>query len=160
MLCVAKILKPQGLKGEVKCELFTDVLAVFVKSKKVFIDNKSFTISHASERQGFLYISFDEVLDRNQAEKLRGKEIKIDQREIDEITGGKLLVADLIGMKLYDEENQFVGEVVDYESFSSTPFLTILQDNHDYQMPFIEEIFIVKGKTVCVKREAFDRYKI
>ena len=78
---------------------------------------------------------------------------------IDSFTGGALLIDDLIGMNLYDEEGEFVGQVVDYESYSSTGFLTILQDNHDYQMPFIDEIFKVKGKNVTVVREAFDRYK-
>ena len=58
-----------------------------------------------------------------------------------------------------DEFENDKWQVVDYESYSSTGFLTILQDNHDYQMPFIDEIFKVKGKNVIVVREAFDRYK-
>lgn len=159
MLSVATILKPQGLKGELKCELLTDVLAVFIKTKTIFIDGKEYKILKASERQGYLYITLDGINDRIIAEKFRGKKLEQPKELIDSFTGGKLLVDDLLGMKLYDEEGEFVGEVVDYEQFSATPFLTILQDNHDYQMPLIDEIFIIRGKNVTVIREAFDRYK-
>lgn len=159
MLSVATILKPQGLKGELKCELLTDVLAVFVKSKTIFIDGREYNIIKASVRQGYLYIMLEGINDRIIAEKFRNKQLKQPKALIDSYTGGVLLIDDLIGLKLYDEEGEFVGEVVDYEKFSATPFLTILQDNHDYQMPFIDEIFIVQGKNVTVKREAFDRYK-
>ena len=159
MLNVATILKPQGLKGELKCELLTDVLAVFIKSKTIFIDGKEFKIIKAVERQGYLYITIDGISDRIIAEKYRGKKLQQPKELLDSYTGGQLLVDDLLGMKLYDEEGEFVGEVVDYEQFSATPFLTILQDNHDYQMPFIDEIFVVRGKNVTVVREAFDRYK-
>ncbi len=159
MLSVAKVLKPQGLKGELKCELLTDVLAVFSKADTIFIDGKEINILRANVRQGFLYITLEGITDRLIAEKYRNKELKQPKSLIDQLSGGKLLIDDLIGMNLYDENGEFVGQVVDYDSFSSTGFVTVLQDNHDYQMPFISEIFIVKGKSVTVIREAFNRYK-
>lgn len=159
MLDVAEILKPQGLKGELKCKFLTDVLAVFHNSRSVFIEGKAFKIVKSSVRQDFLYLTLEGVQDRIMAEKLRNKVLQIPNEEMDKLTGGKLLICELIGQKLYDENGEFVGEVVDYDSFSSTGFVTVLQDNHDYQMPFIEEIFVVKGKQVFVNRDAFERYK-
>ena len=159
MLSVATILKPQGLKGELKCRLLTDVLAVFLKSRSIFLDGREVKILKSRVHQDFLYITLEGVTDRIMAEKLRNKDLQLPKEAIDQASGGKILVDDLIGMNLYDENGEFVGQVVDYDSFSSTGFLTILQDNHDYQMPFIDEIFIVRGKTVTVVREAFDRYK-
>jgi len=159
MLSVATILKPQGLKGELKCELLTDVLAVFSKAKSIFVDGKELKIIKANVRQGFLYITLEGITDRIIAEKYRNKDLKQPKELIDQFTGGQLLVDDLIGMNLYDENGEFVGQIVDYDIFSSTGFVTILQDNHDYQMPLIDEIFIIEGKTVTVKREVFNRYK-
>lgn len=160
MLSVATILKPQGLKGELKCKLLTDVLAVFIKGKKVFIDGKVFVVERYSVRQGFLYITLDGVSDRLLAEKLRNKDICVPKDEINEASGGKLLVDDLIGLNLYDESDEFVGQIIDYDEFGSTGFVTILCDDHEYDMPFITEIFDINGKNVKVKREAFERYKI
>ena len=160
MLSVATILKPQGLKGELKCKLLTDVLAVFIKGKKVFIDGKEFFVERYSVRQGFFYITLDGVNDRLLAEKLRNKDICVPKDEINEASGGKLLVDDLIGLNLYDENNEFVGQIIDYDEFCSTGFVTIICDGHEYDMPFITEIFDINGKNVKVKREAFERYKI
>ena len=69
MLSVATILKPQGLKGELKCELLTDVLAVFSKAKSIFVDGKELKIIKANVRQGFLYITLEGITDRIIAEK-------------------------------------------------------------------------------------------
>lgn len=159
MLSVARILKPQGLKGELKCELLTDVLAVFSKADTIFVDGRQVKILRANVRQGFLYITLEGITDRLIAEKYRNKELKQPKSLIDNLSGGVLLVDDLIGMNLYDEKGEFVGQIVDYDNFSSTGFVTVLQDNHDYQMPLISEIFIIQGKNVTVKREAFNRYK-
>ena len=62
MLSVATILKPQGLKGELKCELLTDVLAVFSKAKSIFVDGRELKILKANVRQGFLYITLEGIM--------------------------------------------------------------------------------------------------
>lgn len=160
MLSVATILKPQGLKGEFKCKLLTDVLAVFVKGNRVFIDQNEFIVERYAVRQDFLYIKFVGIEDRICAEKFRNKDICLPKEEIDKLSGGKLLVDDLIGLNLYDENGEFVGQIIDYDAFSKTGFVTIISDGHEYDMPFINEIFDIKGKCVKVKRDAFERYKI
>ena len=160
MLSVATILKPQGLKGELKCKLLTDVLAVFVKGNIVFIDGKEFKVEKYSVRQGFLYITFYGIDDRLKAETFRNKDICVPKEVINSASGGKLLIDDLIGLNLYDENGEFVGQIIDYDEFSKTGFVTVLSDGHEYDMPFINEIFDINGKSIKVKRDAFERYKI
>ena len=61
MIEIAKILKPQGIKGEVKASPSTNVLAVFKYVKNVFIGDKEFEIESLSIRRGFLYIKFSYI---------------------------------------------------------------------------------------------------
>lgn len=160
MLSVATILKPQGLKGELKCKLLTDVLAVF-NNDKIFIDEKEFKVEKHAVRQGFLYITLSGIRDRLEAEKYRNKDLMLPKQIIESYAHGQLLIDDLIGLNLYDENGEFVGQILDYDCYSTTGFVTILCDHHEYDMPFIDEIFVIgENKKVTVIRDAFERYKV
>ncbi|MDD4111224.1 MAG: 16S rRNA processing protein RimM, partial [Clostridia bacterium] len=73
MIKIGVIAKPQGIKGEVK--LFPDDKAErYLELKSVFIDNLEMKINSIFARDGFLYVKFNDIDDRNAAELLRGKE--------------------------------------------------------------------------------------
>ena len=61
MIEIAKILKPQGIKGEVKAQAYTNVEKVFDVMTECLVGDKKMHIKHISFRQGFLYIKFEEI---------------------------------------------------------------------------------------------------
>ena len=67
-LIIAKISKPQGIRGEVKCQVLTDVLAVFCgEVKDFYVGNKLMQAEKVAYRQGSLYIKFSGIDTRNDA---------------------------------------------------------------------------------------------
>ena len=75
-ILVAKISKPQGIKGELKCQVFTDVLAVFNgEIRDFYVSGKPMRAESVKVRQGALYIKFEGINSRNDAENFRNKEI-------------------------------------------------------------------------------------
>ena len=73
MLQIAKVLKPQGIKGEIKVELFTSDLN-FVKQQKTFeIDGCVYNVKSIRIQQKYAYIQTNEILTRNDAELFRNK---------------------------------------------------------------------------------------
>lgn len=160
-LLVAKISKPQGIKGELKCQLLTDVLAVF--NGEVLDFDVSGKIMHAekvSVRQGALYIKFQGVDTRNDAELFRNKDIFLSKDIIQKFLDNEVLVDDLIGAVLYDEKGDLVGQIVDYENYGASDILTILENGHQYQVPFILSIFNIGEKSITVNRKAYNENKI
>lgn len=160
-LIVAKISKPQGIHGEVKCQVLTDVLAVFCgQVKDFYVDGKQISAEKVSFRQGSAYIKFEGVDTRNDAEKLRNKEITLDKEIIENFMEDEVLVDDLIGLNICDEEGFPVGQIVDYENYGATDILTILENGHEYEVPFIKEIFKQEGKKVYIIRKTYNENKI
>ena len=156
---VAKILKPQGIKGEVKAQPLTNVLAVFKGLENAFVGGKECEIEHISCRQGFLYIKFDNVKTRNDAETLRNKTIALDKQLLEEfIEEDEILVDDLIGKVLYDENGQLVGQIVDVENYGATYNFIIEGDARTYQTPFVDGVF--DKKTFTVNRHKFDEVSV
>ena len=120
-LLVAKISKPQGIKGELKCQLLTDVLAVFNGEVLDFdVSGKTMHAEKVSVRQGALYIKFQGVDTRNDAELFRNKDIFLSKDIIQKFLDNEVLVDDLIGAVLYDEKGDLVGQIVDYENYGAS----------------------------------------
>jgi len=160
-LLIAKISKPQGIHGEVKCHVLTDILAVFDgKIKDFYVNEKLMHAEKVCYRQGAVYIKFSGINSRNEAEVLRNLDIKLEKEILNKFVGDKILVDDLIGMNLLDEKGDFVGQIVDFENYGSADILTILENEHEYQVPFIKQIFVQNGKDVHVIRKEYEENKI
>lgn len=161
LLPIAKIVKPQGIKGEVKAMPLTNVLAVFDNLKSVSIEGKEYEITRISFRQGFLYITFNGVATRNDAESLRNKQLKVDKSLLEEKKDDyEFLIDDLIGMVLYDTDGNLVGQIVDVENYGATDNFIIESEGRKVQAPFLKHVFLKQGDTLVVDRKKFEEVKI
>ncbi len=159
-LLIAKVSKPQGIKGELKCQLYTDVFSAVEQMTEVFVGQEKCEVEYAKLRRGDLYLKLRGVDDRNHAELFRNCEIFLPKEEISKFVEDDFLVDDLIGMVLYDEDGNLVGQIVDYEDYGSAPILSIEQNGHVYELPYIKEIFKTEGETLVVIRNKFEENKI
>lgn len=154
---IAKILKPQGIKGEVKALPLTNVLAVFNNIKSCLIGSKEFNISHISLRQGFLYIKFDDIKTRNDAELLRNQVILIDKNILEQLKEeDEFLIDDLIGMLLYNQEGEYVGQIIDVENYGACDIFIIEKQDRKMQVPYVDGVFISQNGTLVVNQSKFD----
>lgn len=134
---IAKILKPQGVKGELKCKPFSDE-EVFSGLQSVVVDEKSYVVKGISYRFGYVYISLAGVEDRNDAEKFRNKEICIDRS----VVGDALLVSDLENSSIFDENGTFIGKIISVENYGSTDILNVEEGGGSViAIPFITDVF-------------------
>ena len=154
MIEVAIIVKPQGIKGEVKARPLTNVLAVFKSLKNAQVGEKNVTIEHISLRQGFLYIKFKEVKTRNEAEELRNQTIRIDKELLIEAKGeDEFFIDDLIGMVLYDDKGELVGQIVDVTNYGTCDIFVIEKEGRRYEAPYVDDVFVKQGDRIVVDSE-------
>ncbi len=160
-ILIAKISKPQGIKGELKCQLFTDILAVFNgEISDFYVSNKLMKAEKVSVRQGSLYIKFEDINTRAEAEGFRNKEIALPKEVLKQYLEDEILVDDLIGMILCDETGNVIGQIVDFENYGASDILTVLENGHEYQIPFVTSIFKQQGQSVVADRKAYNENKI
>lgn len=154
MIEIAKIVKPQGIKGEVKAMPSTNVVEVFDILKECLVGKEVMHISHLSFRQGFLYIKFNEIKTRNDAENYRNFSIKIDKKLLEEAKNeDEFLIDDLIGLVLYDDKGEMVGQIVQVLNYGASDIFVIEKENRTYEVPFVPEVFKVENGTLIVNSE-------
>lgn len=159
-LCVGKIVKPQGIKGEVKIYPLVDIPAIFNGKHEFFIDKMPVKTKSCTYRLGFAYATFDIIKDRNTAEKFRNKLIYIDKEEFYKIPSNKFLIDDLIGQILFDENDEFIGEIMAVENFGFDDVLIIKEGERLYQIPFVQDIFKRKDvNSIYAERKGYEGAK-
>ena len=123
MYLIGYILKPQGLKGEVKVEPVTSYLDRFnrLESVSLHIKNikRTYTIENVRISDRFVFLKFSEIDSRNDAELLRNAEIYIGEKDLIKPAKDEYFVHDLIGCQVISENDEVLGtlnEVVQMRS--------------------------------------------
>lgn len=115
-LMVGQVIKPQGVRGEVKVLPATDDPERFCDLARVFLDEKgeeAREVLAARTREGFAYLLLAGVEDRDAAEGLRGRELYVARTEAAPLPEGRYYIADLIGMRVVDEAGKELGTLTD-----------------------------------------------
>ena len=78
-LKIGKILKAQGIKGEVKLACYLDDVSMMSGLKNFYIGLQDYVVEHIRTDGNFCYAQLKGVLDRNSAEKLKDMEVFADK---------------------------------------------------------------------------------
>ena len=80
-LIVGTILKPQGIRGELKVKPYTDSPEDFKEFKNLYLDGEKRRVLSVRVGDGMVFLGLSGVPDRNAAELLRGKNLELDRDE-------------------------------------------------------------------------------
>jgi len=111
-LTVATVLKPQGIRGEVKVKALCDSAEDLAKLKRVFIDGAEYGVLGVRAQGETGYISLKGVFDRNAAELLRGKDIEALREDMPPLPDDRFYIADLTGCSVVTSSGEIIGEVI------------------------------------------------
>jgi len=158
MFVVGKIAKPQGVKGEIKAEIITSFPEHFEHLSNIYIKQDGFVkfeIEKTRLSKNFVFIKFREIKSRNDAENLRNKYLYIPDEELFPLDDDEFYHHQLIGLKVYDQHNSYLGVVKDIETYPVNDILNIESENKiTYLIPvvkdFIKEVD-VKSQKVTVQ---------
>ena len=153
-LKVGLIVKPQGIKGELKVQPLTDDINRFKKLKNVIIDGKNFRVTSAIIAGNAVLLSVFGVSDRDTAESFRGKFISVDRENAVPLEEGRYFIADIIGCTLKTDHGSVVGEVIDVTSARTDIFTVKCTDGVIMRFPFLKDAIVcvdVENKLIVLK---------
>ena len=116
-LMIGEVLKPQGVRGEVKVKPYAADAYDFERWETLYIKkgDRYEAIDSACSRvhDGFVYLTLGECASMNDAEKLRGVQLYVDRDDVGELEEGEVLICDLIGCVAVDETGKELGTLTD-----------------------------------------------
>lgn len=115
-ITTGKILSAHGIKGEIKVKPETDNPLRFQKGKELYIEKeKRFAVMTAVRggKDGLLIVSFEGITDRDQAERLKGSLLQIEEEDVMALPDGAYYFFQLSGMEVAEEDGTFLGVISD-----------------------------------------------
>ena len=126
-IVVGKILKPQGIRGEIKILPLTDEIERFKSIKYLIVKGQARPVLSLRIMENYVYAKLDGVVDRNEAELLRDEYVSVKREDAVKLEEGRYFIVDLIGSKIY-ADGEYIGVLDD-----------ILQNTRT-------DVYVVKGK--------------
>ncbi len=162
-LVIGEVLKPQGIRGELKVKTFTDFPENVKEFGTVYIEDKPYKIlSFRVGPDGAAYMGLRGIPDRNAAELFRGKKLEGEREDAPLLEEGRYYIVDIIGLSCVSEEGEELGVVTAVTNLSSDVY-TIEKAGKSILFPAVKGVIakvdLENGKLI-VKKSVFDEIAV
>ncbi|MGN0819387.1 MAG: ribosome maturation factor RimM [Christensenellaceae bacterium] len=155
-ILIGIIVRPQGIYGELKLkdlsagyDQLSDIKTVTVMGKEHKVLNVRFSAKD-------LYLTIDNVYDRNVAETYRGAEVYVDKSQLN-IAKDEFLIVEVIGCELYLSSGKRLGEIFDISS-GKVDVYSVKIDGKVAKFPMLKDldpVFDIENNKVTVNAARF-----
>lgn len=158
---IAKVIKPQGIKGEVKAQhycdnpdVFFDFDKVFIKEDEKYIEKK---ILETRVDRTYVYLYLDGVYTRDDAESLRGTMFYVEKSEIKNKNENSFLIRDIIGVDVLDEDSNNLGKLTEVLQHGAVDVYRIKSKDNCFMFPALKRVvkkIDIDSKTMVLNKDA------
>ena len=144
---LGQILKPHGIKGELKILFYNedsnslkkDQIVFLEDSQKVFFEYKIERIFYSFKKNRIKFFDINTIDEANQ---LRGYTLNVLRADLPELSKDEYYLNDLIGYRMMDRASIVYGVVNNVLTFPANNVLSIINGDKEYLIPLIQDVII------------------
>lgn len=141
-----KIMTTHGIKGDLKIQPSTD-FDRFKKGSRLYILHQNqyveVIVSEVKPFGKYLLVNFENLKDINLVEKYHLNEIYVSEEDRDDdLLDDEFYYKDLIGLPVFNEQNEERGIVKEIKSLPQCDYLYVLYQGKYYYIPFLNEFVL------------------
>ncbi|MBL8204428.1 MAG: 16S rRNA processing protein RimM [Blastocatellia bacterium] len=145
LISIARIARPQGVRGEVIADILTDFPDRFAELTEVALlrDGRVLGIFELEQHRfhkGRVLLKFAGYDDADSAEGLRGASVVIDREELIELEEDEYYLFDLEGCEVVTIDGQSLGTVVRVNDYGAAPVLMVKNQTREFLIPLTRDI--------------------
>lgn len=137
-LLIGEVVKPQGIKGELKIKLYDDSKDL-TSIKKLILNSEEMNVDSVSVRQGFMYVKLEGFCTVQEVERFRGVNVYIlgeDAKNL--LSGSEFYVDKIVGYKVQTSSGEEVGVFADVQNYGSKDVAFLENDEKQILLPIID----------------------
>ena len=155
---IGQIVNTSGLKGVIKIKPFTDDITKFNDLKTIYIsikkELKEFKIEQVRFSKNMVFLKLEGIDSVEEAENYRNLYLKIKRNKEEKLEKDSYYIIDIIGCKVYTDEQKELGEIIDVFSTGSND-VYVVKDEFGKQilLPAIKDVIKnvdIEGKVITV----------
>jgi len=147
-IAIARVVRPQGRKGEVLAEILTDFPSRFQDLRRAFLDApgcspRAVTVEDTWLHKGKVVLKFEGIGSIDDAETLRGRHVLIPEEEKVALSAHQYYLWELTGCQVVVESGgtrKVIGTVTEVERTGGADLLHVSDNSRDILIPFVQAI--------------------
>ena len=163
LVLVGRVVKPQGRHGEVAVLPLSDRPDRFPTLRRAFVPAaggaaREVRVLGCRPHKGRFVLKVEGVSTIDEAESLRGAELRIEEKELAVLPAGSFYHHELVGLRAVDEQGGDVGAVDEVlETGAEAPVLVVRGPDGETLLPFAEtfvrSVDLARGTIVVLRPE-------
>jgi 16S rRNA processing protein RimM len=144
-LVIGQIGKAHGVRGEVRVVPHTDMPERFSWLDTVYIgepDPQPIAVESVRLHKSFVLLKFAGYESREQVERLRGQWVQVPEEEAIPLEEGEYFLYQLIGLQVFEDTGQFLGELVDMIETQANNVFVVQTGSQQVLLPDTEEVVL------------------
>jgi 16S rRNA processing protein RimM len=155
---IGQILKPRGVRGDMKVLPLTDIPDRFESLDTVSVqmpdsETRRLDIEAVSYYNGFAYLRFKGYDSIEKAQKLVGSLLQVDRAESPELPEGLYYHFEIVDAEVYTDDERYLGRVVEILETGASDVYVVRNGTQEYLIPSNPEIVTEidrERKKICV----------
>lgn len=155
---IGQIVNTSGLKGVIKVKPFTDDITKFKNFKTIYVsikkELKEFKIEQVRFSKNMVFLKLKGIDTIEEAENYRNLYLKVKRDKDEKLEEGSYYVVDILGCKVYTDEQKELGKVVDIFPTGSNDVYVVKDElGKQILLPAIKEVIKnvdIENKSITV----------
>jgi 16S rRNA processing protein RimM len=142
-LVIGRVIRPHGIRGDLRVESHTDILERFSWLEKVYLDESDgepLLVENVRFHQKRILLKLKGIEDRNAAESLRHSWLYIPMDEAIPLEEDEYFLYQLIGLKVVNQNGDVLGEISDVLETKANNVFIVKDDEHEHLIPDIPTV--------------------
>lgn len=166
-LMIGEVLKPQGIRGEVKIKPYAANHDDFRRWKTLYVKQGDVyqPVKCRCNRvhEGFVYATLADCASMEDAERLRGVQLYVDRPHANPLEEDEVYISDLIGCEGVDEAGESIGVLKEVLQHGVVDVYVFGGRGRSVMAPALKAVFPevdVAGRRISVVREKLDEVAV
>lgn len=152
LIKVGKVIDAHSLKGEIYAIIFSGDSSWSDEIQNIFLKKESeesfekFEVDYIKPHKDGLRVKFKTIIDRTQAESLKGKLIYIDEQFFISDPGETIYLRELLDFSVIGPDSKKIGTVIEFLSSEMQDILVlkpeVIGSIDAYEIPFVDEFIV------------------
>ncbi len=142
LIIIGEVLKPLGLRGELKIKPFTESLEVFQNLSTLYFGGSEFKVVRLRLHHNHVVVSIDGVDSREEAENLRGALVKTSELNFPATEDGEYYFFQLLGMMVVTSDGEGLGHISEITPTAANAVLHVEGPRGEILLPMIDEVVL------------------
>lgn len=142
-----EVVSTHGIQGEIKILPWADSPEFLLDFKTLYLNGKPYSVLSSRVHKTCVLAKLQGIDTPEQATLLRGQVVSVDRSGLS-LPEGTVFIADLIGCRVIDEEENEIGKIKDVLTMPSSD-VYVIEGKKKYMIPavkeFIREINVAEG---------------